>query len=238
MPQWISKFFCSTFTALLSTMKKIRNLTQTVALLAFTGSIAVVAPSANAATTNWGPTPFTGGVTEALATFTGVSVGGGAGQFTFDSPMAGMWNSALNFNPGFNTMGSTEEFKYTLATTNGYKFTQAGLTSQMVSGLPGGEFTKKVCSTGFGTGTCVDFSTLNSGATNGGMLSSLGSGFGTMIYVTDTYKTTNDMASIIGISNGFKAEAPQDVPGPLPLLGAGAAFGFSRKLRNRVKSAA
>lgn len=31
---------------------------------------------------------------------------------------------------------------------------------------------------------------------------------------------------------------PDDVPGPLPLLGAGAAFGFSRRIRNRIKAAA
>ncbi len=31
--------------------------------------------------------------------------------------------------------------------------------------------------------------------------------------------------------------APSEVPGPLPLLGAGAAFGFSRRLRKRVKLA-
>ena len=30
-------------------------------------------------------------------------------------------------------------------------------------------------------------------------------------------------------------DAPSDVPGPLPLLGAGAAFGWSRRLRQRVK---
>lgn len=30
--------------------------------------------------------------------------------------------------------------------------------------------------------------------------------------------------------------APQDVPGPLPLLGAGAAFGWSRRLRRRLKA--
>jgi len=30
----------------------------------------------------------------------------------------------------------------------------------------------------------------------------------------------------------------QQVPGPLPILGAGAAFGFSRKLRNRIKASA
>jgi len=27
------------------------------------------------------------------------------------------------------------------------------------------------------------------------------------------------------------------VPGPLPLLGAGAAFGFSRRIRSRIKGA-
>ena len=40
-------------------------------------------------------------------------------------------------------------------------------------------------------------------------------------------------------SNRLNQELPPpEVPGPLPLLGAGAAFGFSRKLRNRVKLAA
>jgi len=29
----------------------------------------------------------------------------------------------------------------------------------------------------------------------------------------------------------------EEVPGPLPLLGAGAAFGFSRRLRSRVLAA-
>ena len=41
--------------------------------------------------------------------------------------------------------------------------------------------------------------------------------------------------SIASLGNGFRQ---QDVPGPLPLLGAGAAFGFSRKLRKRIKQAA
>ncbi len=37
----------------------------------------------------------------------------------------------------------------------------------------------------------------------------------------------------------FQRSAPtQRVPGPLPLLGIGAAFGFSRKLRNRIKFSA
>jgi hypothetical protein len=46
-------------------------------------------------------------------------------------------------------------------------------------------------------------------------------------------------AGVTQFSNRLLQEAPSsDVPGPLPLLGAGAAFGFSRKLRNRVKLAA
>ena len=35
----------------------------------------------------------------------------------------------------------------------------------------------------------------------------------------------------------FENEPPPQVPGPLPLLGAGAAFGFSRRLRTRVLAA-
>jgi len=38
--------------------------------------------------------------------------------------------------------------------------------------------------------------------------------------------------SIPGLYNDFR-----NVPGPLPILGAGAAFGFSRKLRGRIKAA-
>ena len=41
--------------------------------------------------------------------------------------------------------------------------------------------------------------------------------------------------SLDGISNNF---TQSDVPGPLPLMGAGMAFGFSRKLRSRIKASA
>lgn len=39
-------------------------------------------------------------------------------------------------------------------------------------------------------------------------------------------------------ANRLTQQTTTQTPGPLPLLGAGAAFGFSRKLRNRVKLAA
>jgi hypothetical protein len=38
--------------------------------------------------------------------------------------------------------------------------------------------------------------------------------------------------------NNFTTSYTQNVPGPLPLLGAAAAFGFSRRLRSRIKTSA
>jgi len=56
------------------------------------------------------------------------------------------------------------------------------------------------------------------------------------IHVVDTYSVSN--GSINSFQNSFRQqelEPPESpVPGPLPLLGAGAAFGFSRRLRSRV----
>jgi len=53
------------------------------------------------------------------------------------------------------------------------------------------------------------------------------------IRVTDTWLAPSG-GSLDAISNNFT----QSVPGPLPLLGAAAAFGWSRRLRSRVKPAA
>ncbi|MFM7171233.1 MAG: hypothetical protein ACKOYH_10405 [Cyanobium sp.] len=49
------------------------------------------------------------------------------------------------------------------------------------------------------------------------------------IYVKDIF-TVGDGGQLDNFTNTF-------VPGPLPILGAGAAFGFSRKLRSRIKAA-
>jgi hypothetical protein len=55
-----------------------------------------------------------------------------------------------------------------------------------------------------------------------------GTAYGSVLYVNDSWQPPG---AIDNISN----EYAQHVPGPLPLLGAGAAFGFSRKLRRRLK---
>jgi len=54
-------------------------------------------------------------------------------------------------------------------------------------------------------------------------------GHPTKITVTNTY--TPNSGAIDNVENTFR-----NVPGPLPILGAGAAFGFSRKLRSRIKA--
>jgi hypothetical protein len=55
--------------------------------------------------------------------------------------------------------------------------------------------------------------------------------FTTEVIVTDGFLTAFDNSIVQGINNTDR------VPGPLPLLGAGAAFGFSRRIRNRIKAA-
>jgi hypothetical protein len=58
------------------------------------------------------------------------------------------------------------------------------------------------------------------------------------ISVRDEYLVT--VGSINSFQNSFTQKPgfpPPQVPGPLPLLGAGAAFGFSRRLRTRVLAA-
>ena len=51
-----------------------------------------------------------------------------------------------------------------------------------------------------------------------------------IVWVRDSY-TVDSSGALVSINNEFT-----QVPGPLPILGAGAAFGFSRKLRGRIKA--
>lgn len=51
------------------------------------------------------------------------------------------------------------------------------------------------------------------------------------IWVSDTA-----MANLNGTVNNYQNSFRQDVPGPLPILAAGAAFGYTRKLRRRLKA--
>ena len=52
---------------------------------------------------------------------------------------------------------------------------------------------------------------------------------------TSTLQVTSGV--VTGFSDSMTQDVINDVPGPLPILGAGMAFGFSRKLRRRVSAA-
>jgi len=58
----------------------------------------------------------------------------------------------------------------------------------------------------------------------------------------DSFTTTlvvDAGTSVTGITSLVDQRQPDtEVPGPLPLLGAGAAFGFSRRIRSRIKASA
>jgi len=56
--------------------------------------------------------------------------------------------------------------------------------------------------------------------------------------LTNISVSQNFTASAPRRINGFTTDFTQKVPAPLPLLGAGAAFGFSRRLRSRIKTSA
>ena len=58
---------------------------------------------------------------------------------------------------------------------------------------------------------------------------------GTSIAVTDSWVLDQNAGGVSSISNTYTQTS--SVPGPLPLLGAGAAFGFSRRIRSRIKAA-
>ncbi len=55
------------------------------------------------------------------------------------------------------------------------------------------------------------------------------------LYIKDTLFTGS--RGVFTGTNSYVQVPTDQVPGPLPLLGAAAAFGFSRKMRNRVKAA-
>ena len=115
------------------------------------------------------------------------------------------------------------KFKYTI-TSAGNPFDFAGLTQNIIAPSSGALVTKEVCYAGFG----VDCARLLSVSDNG--LDSQTLRPTNTLYITDTYTGTST-AALDNFINTYQT------PGPLPILGAGAAFGFSRKLRSRIKAA-
>lgn len=107
--------------------------------------------------------------------------------------------------------------EYTMAITDpNYDFAQANLQYT----APSGSVTKEVFLTPF-TGSPIWSSSVDN---------STGAISGKQIWVRDTWVPSPD----VGTDNLANDFSQTSVPGPVPLLGAGAAFGFSRRLRRRI----
>jgi hypothetical protein len=134
----------------------------------------------------------------------------------------------LNFLIGKTAPITNATLRYTLTLKNGRTFdtAQANITGN------NGIFSTSTTSLG-----------LPSAATSSG---GAGSTVGftpalTTLTFTQTFSSTAAGALVLNSLGTIYSTTPgrgdEEVPGPLPLLGAGAAFGFSRRLRNRIKVA-
>lgn len=146
-------------------------------------------------------------------------------QYTPIDPPSGLAGDsfalALDFNPDTNGPYSGQ-FDYTISVTNpNYQFSSAQLDSIVTGAATNATVTKNI----FGFGSLV--------STNGGNVSP--------VAVSGTTLTVENLWSVGAgnILDGFKDVYTQSqVPGPLPVMGAGMAFGFSRRLRSRIKASA
>ena len=164
--------------------------------------------------------------------------------------------SRLNSIPGWT---ATNQFEVAVSSTwaqSGKQFVEMDVNvntsmSQTISVLPGLPSTLTFYSSPRpgqpastnGLDVKLDGNTIFSFTQNG---SGLTSPNWTLYTYTYTYTTSTSSANLVftgtGTSDGFgtyldTVSFTQQVPGPLPLMGAGVAFGLSRKLRRRITAA-
>jgi hypothetical protein len=174
------------------------------------------------------------------------TVGSGVIQFTWQDfgvgPADDLWKVVVDFRPDlFAPLSpSAGVFKYTLEVADpslGYVFKDVGLDSDKF-GDGGNTTVVKNLPNGYIVGTLDSQNGAN-------VPPKVFTGDFTSIAVIDDYsivKNAGDTIVLDRFVNSFTQRStfippPSDVPGPLPVLGAGAAFGFSRRLRSRLKAA-
>ncbi|MEB3361008.1 MAG: hypothetical protein VKI42_02655 [Synechococcaceae cyanobacterium] len=132
-----------------------------------------------------------------------------------------LWSVVTDFDPDTSSTGTSGSLAYSLGITPagqaaGWSFKEVALGVDHS-----------------GTGIVV-----SKAVNNVSIISNEGADFegiplsGTLLSVTDTWEVQSS-GQVNSISNSY--EQGQGVPGPLPLLGAGAAFGFSRQIRKRIR---
>jgi hypothetical protein len=155
------------------------------------------------------------------------------------------WEVNVDFSTNLSA-GATGTLLYKIDITDpDYKFDQAQLSSLLsqIPATPVGPFTvtKSIYLTPFDslgapTGPSILTLTNDEVPSPAGTLVASGLIGGSTIYVKDEWTIPTGSNTILdAIQNNYTQHT--DVPGPLPLLGAGAAFGFSRRIRSRIKGA-
>jgi len=162
--------------------------------------------------------------------------------------------SFTNKTTGNSGLGSNSVQGVYASGSNIYAATTGGLS---ISTNGGSSFTNyTTTSTNNGLGNNVVYGVYASGsniyaATNGGLSISTNGGSSFTNYTTTSGLVGNQVRGVYASSTSIYAATqgglsiaqqsdptPSAVPGPLPLFGAASAFGFSRKLRRRLRAAA
>ena len=147
------------------------------------------------------------------------------------------WEFGLNFLTD-RTAGAAGTLDYRIDITDpSYSFDQSQLSSLLsqIPAVPVGPFTvtKQVFATPF-LGAPILTLTNNELPPDAGTLVASGPIGGSTIYVRDTWTIPTGSNTVLDAIENNYTQTTQ-TPGPLPLLGAGAAFGFSRRLRKRIQ---
>jgi hypothetical protein len=169
-------------------------------------------------------------------------------QFEQEAPdEPGRWEVVLEFEPNSQFGGSTNNtfpdrqprnpdtgnvaeaaWTYTLQVLDPHSYFQSASAGADVSAAPGGFFDVVKDVAWNGSVTRFD---LNEGAPNP-QVQFIG---GRTLTTTLDWGTCPN-CSIASISDAYTQITPSKVPGPLPILGAAAAFGTSRRIRSRIKA--
>jgi hypothetical protein len=126
-----------------------------------------------------------------------------------------------------NIMDESGTFTYSISVSNpGWWFTMARVDSDVnVQGSTPTTWRKEVFSDAGLVNKIWDFTSTDGSATTQPL-----PGTYAQLWVRDTYNVPSDATFDVGTNTFYQT------PGPLPVLGAGAAFGLSRKVRQRIKA--
>jgi hypothetical protein len=140
--------------------------------------------------------------------------------FQYQTPDSHPWHVDVDL-AGNDVNGGFLKYKVEITDPSQF-FSSAMLAGQLQSNNP--DLTKQIYSDSTFTTEICNI-TIGPSATQTCSIS------GKQIWVKDTWQAG---AGVDNFANDFSQTS---VPGPLPLLGAGAAFGFSRRIRSRIKGA-